>query len=210
MRLLIVGATGGTGRALVREALERGHEVTAFVRDPARLPIRHARLTVARGNVLDYGTVDAAVRGHDAVLSALGHKRWLYPTRILSEGTRNLIRAMAAHGVRRLVCETSLGIGDSFGRMGLYYTLFVGVFILPFYFHDKLRQERLIRASALDWTIVRPGSLTNGKPRGARRHGPRVGSYLWTVRISRADVAAFMLDQVTDDKYLRQAPGVSW
>lgn len=210
MRLLIIGATGGTGRALVREALERGHEVTAFVRNPARLPIQHERLTVAQGNVLDHGAVDAAVRGQDAVLSALGHKRWLYPTRILSAGTGNVIRAMEAHGVRRLVCETSLGIGASFGRMGLYYTLFVGVFILPFYFYDKVRQERLIRKSDLDWVIVRPGALSNGKKRGTCRHGPRVGNYLWTVRISRADVAAFMLDQVSDDRYLRQAPGVCW
>lgn len=210
MRLLIVGATGGTGKALVREALERGHEVTAFVRKPSKLPLRHERLTLAQGNVLDPASVDAAVRGQDAVVSALGHKRWLYPTRILSEGTRNLIRAMESHRVRRLVCQTSLGIGDRFGRMGLYYTLFVGLFILPFYFYDKVRQERLIRASSLDWVIVRPGALTNGKKRGLYRHGPRIGNWLWTVRISRADVADFMLDQVTDDRYLRRSPGVSW
>jgi putative NADH-flavin reductase len=210
MRVLVVGATGGTGRALVREALDRGHEVTAFARHPAKLPLRHDRLTVARGDVLDYPSVEAAVRGQDAVVCALGHKRWFYPTRILSEGTRNLIRAMESHGVRRLVCMTSLGIGDSWGRMGLYYTLFVGVFILPFYFYDKVRQERLIRASSLDWTIVRPGALTNGKPRGRYRHGPRVGNWLWTVRISRADIAAFMLDQLADDRYLRQTPGVCW
>ena len=98
-----------------------------------------------RGDVLDPASVEAAVRGQDAVVCALGHKRWFYPNRILSDGTRNLIRAMESQGVRRLVCETSLGIGDTWGRMGLYYTLFVGVFILPFYFFDKLRQERLIR-----------------------------------------------------------------
>ncbi len=210
MRVLVVGATGGTGQALVREALARGHEVTAFVRNPAKLPLRHDRLTVARGDVLDYASVEAAVRGQDAVVCALGHKRWFYPTRILSEGTRNLISAMENHGVRRLVCETSLGVGDSFGRLGLYYTLFVGVFILPFYFYDKVRQERLIRASALDWIIVRPGVLTDGQPRGRYRDGPRVGSYLWTVRISRADVAAFMLDRLTGDRYLRQAVAVAW
>lgn len=210
MRLLIVGATGGTGRELVQQALERGHEVTAFVRNPARLPIRHERLAVAQGNVLDFPTVEAAVRGQDAALCALGHKRFFYPTRILSDGTRNLIRAMEAQSVPRLVCETALGFGDSWGRMGLYYTLFVGFFILPFYFHDKIRQESLIRRSSLDWVIVRPGMLTNGKKRGAYRHGPQVGHWLWTVRISRADVAAFMLDQLTDDTYLRQTPGVSW
>lgn len=210
MKLLIVGATGGTGRALVEQALERGHQVTAFVRDPGRLAVQHQHLVVARGDVLDPASVEAAVRGQDAVLCALGHKRWFYPTHILSEGTRNLIRAMESQGVRRLVCETTLGIGDTWGRMGAYYTLFVGVFILPLYFLDKVRQERAIRESSLDWVIVRPGALTNGPKRGRLRHGPRVGHWLWTVRVSRADVADFMLDQVTGDAYLHSAPGVSW
>ena len=210
MKLLIVGATGGTGRALVEQGLARGHHVTAFVRNPTRLAIQHERLAVARGDVLDPASVEAAVRGQDAVLCALGHERWFYPTRILSDGTRNLIRAMESQGVRRLVCETALGIGDTWGRMGLYYTLFVGVFILPFYFFDKVRQERVIRASSLEWVIVRPGALTNGPKRGPLRHGPDVGHWLWTVRISRADVAGFMLDQLTDDAYLRRTPGVAW
>jgi putative NADH-flavin reductase len=210
MKLLVIGATGGTGRALVEQALERGHHVTAFARNPAALAVPHERLAVARGDVLDPAAVEAAVRGQDAVLCALGHKRWFYPNRILSDGTRNLIRAMESRGVRRLVCETTLGIGDTWGRMGAYYTLFVGVFILPFYFFDKVRQERLIRGSSLDWVIVRPGALTDGPKRGRLRQGPDVGHWLWTVRISRADVAAFMLDQVTDDAYLRRAPGVSW
>ena len=210
MKLLIVGATGGTGRELVGQALERGHHVTALARDPAKLDLRNERLTVARGDVMDFVSVEAAVRGQDAVLCALGHKRWFYPTRILSEGTRNLIRAMEKESIRRFVCETSLGIGDSWGRMGLYYTLFVGTFILPFYFFDKARQERVIRGSALDWIIVRPGVLTNGLKRGVYRHGPTVGNWLWTVRISRADVADFMLSQVTSDAYLHQSPGISW
>ena len=210
MRLLIVGSTGGTGRELVRQALERGHEVRALARNPSSLGMERERLTVVRGDVMDPASVEAAVAGQDAVLCALGHKRFFYPTRILSEGTRNLIRAMEKESVRRLVCETSLGIGDSWGRLGLVYTLFVGNFILPFYFYDKVRQERAIRESSLDWVIVRPGALTNGAKRGVYRHGPRVGNWLWTVRISRADVADFMLNQVTSDEYLRQTPGVSW
>ncbi len=209
MRLLIVGATGGTGRQLVAQALERGHQVTALARNPARVKLQHERLRVVRGDVLDDASVERAVRGQDAVLSALGHKRWLYPNRILSDGTRNLLRAMEALGVRRFVCESSLGVGDSRGRLGLYFTLFVIPFILPFYYWDKSRQESVIRASPLDWTIVRPGVLTNGPRRGAYRHGPRVGNWIWSVRISRADVADFMLNQLTDDTYLRSAPGVS-
>ena len=150
------------------------------------------------------------MRGQEAVLSALGHKRYFYPTRILSEGTRNILHSMETHGVPRLVCETSLGIGDSAGRMGLYYTLFVIPVILPFYFWDKTRQERMIARSHVEWVIVRPGVLTNGDKRGRVRHGRDVGGFLLTVRISRADVADFMLSQMASDIYLRTAPGVCW
>lgn len=205
-----MGATGGTGRQLVAGALELGHEVTAFVRDPSKLGVDHPQLTVMRGNVLDSASVEAAVRGHDAVLSALGHKRYFYPTRILSEGTRNILRAMETHGVPRLVCMTSLGVGDSAGRMGLYYTLLVIPFVLPFYFWDKTRQERLIARSDVEWVIVRPGALTNAEKRGRVRHGRRVGSFLRTVRISRADVADFMLDQLRSNDHLRTAVRVCW
>jgi uncharacterized protein YbjT (DUF2867 family) len=207
---VIVGSTGGTGRQLVRQALERGHYVTALARRPEKLEIRHEHLEVFRGDVLDPASVQSAVRGQDAVLCALGHKRWLYPTRILSTGTANVVNAMAAHGVKRFICETALGVGDSFGRMGIYYTLFVIPFILPFYYFDKGRQEAVIRASPAEWTIVRPGALTNGRQKGVYRCGPHVGSFVWTVRISRADVAAFMLDQLTDDTYLQASPGLSW
>ena len=115
---------------------------------------------------------------------------------------------MEAHGVPRLVCETALGIGNSAGRMGLYFTLFVIPVILPFYFWDKTRQERLIAASQVEWVIVRPDVLTNGAKRGSTRQGPQIGSFLWTVRISRADVADFMLNQLASDGYLRSAPGL--
>jgi len=207
-RVLIVGATGGTGRQLVEQALERGHTVTALARDPSALRVEHPRLTVVRGNVLDYQSVEAAVRGQDAVVSALGHKRFFGPTRILSEGTRNVLHAVETHHVPRFVCETALGIGDSAGRMGVYYTFFVVPIILPFYFWDKTRQERLIAASQVNWVVVRPGALTNSAKRGGYRHGHSVGSFLRTVRISRADVADFMLNQMTENTYLRAAAGV--
>jgi putative NADH-flavin reductase len=209
-RVLIVGATGGTGRELVAQALERGLAVTALVRNPSRLRVEHPRLTVVQGDVLDAASVEGAVRGQDAVLSALGHRRYFYPTRIQSAGTRNVVRAMESHGVRRLVCATSLGLGDSAGRLGLMYTLFLIPAILPFYFWDKTRQERAIAESGLDWVIVRPGALTNGDRRGRVQQGPYVGSFFRTVRVSRADVAAFMLNQLASDSYLGAAPGVCW
>jgi putative NADH-flavin reductase len=208
--VLIVGATGGTGRQLVTQALERGHVVTALVRDPSRFRLDHPQLTITQGDVLDQESVEAAMSGQGAVLSALGHKRFFRPTRILSEGTRNILRAMEIHSVPRLICETALGIGDTAGRMGLYYTFFVIPVILPFYFWDKTRQERIVAGSRPDWVIVRPAVLTNGEKRGRYRHGRRVGSLVLTARISRADVADFMLNQLASDKYLRTAVSVSW
>ncbi|MBI5086254.1 MAG: SDR family oxidoreductase [Acidobacteria bacterium] len=208
-RILIVGATGGTGRALVAQALDRDFNVTALVRNPARLDIVHPRLTVIRGDVMDAAVVNVAVRGQDAVVCVLGHKRFFYPTRILSEGTRNLLRAMEANGVRRLVCQTSLGIGSSAGRMGVYYTLFVVPVILPFYFWDKTRQERLISASRTEWVVVRPAALSNGAPLGTCRHGGEVGGFVLTPGVARADVARFMLDQLSGNDHLGSAVGVS-
>ena len=208
-RLLIVGATGGTGRQLVTQALQRGFWVTALVRNPSKLGMEHQCLTVVQGDVLDAASLDAALRGQEAVLSALGHKRFFYPTSILSEGTRNILRAMETHGVRRFVSMSSLGIGDTAGRMGLYYTFFVIPLILPFYFWDKTRQERTIAGSGSDWTIVRPGALTNGSKRGRVRHGDHVGNFIWTVRVSRADVAHFMIDQLGSNTYLRTAVGIA-
>jgi uncharacterized protein YbjT (DUF2867 family) len=208
-RVLIVGATGGTGRQLLAQALKQGYAVTALVRTPGKLSVEDPHLTVVQGDVLDRSAVEKAVRCQDAVFSALGHKRFFVPTRILSDGTRNIVSAMATHGVRRFVCETSLGIGDSVGRMGLYYSLFVIPCILPSYFWDKTRQERVIAASNLEWVIVRPAVLTNAKMRGTYRYGRRVGSFLWTARIARGDVADFMLKQLADDSYLGTAVGVS-
>ncbi|MEO8168206.1 MAG: SDR family oxidoreductase, partial [bacterium] len=179
-------------------------------RNSAKMKLTSDRLEVEKGDVLDYESVSRAVKGKDAVISALGHKQWFIPTTILSEGTNNIIRAMEEHGVRRFVCETSLSVGDSAGRLGLYYTLFVIPVIVFFYFRDKGRQERLIRNSKLDWVIVRPGQLTNGKKKGTYRHGEKIGSYISTVRISRADVADFMLKQLTENDYLRKSPGVSY
>ena len=208
MNLLIVGATGGTGQQLTTQALERGHRVTALVRRLTSTVLPPG-LTHAFGDVLDPRSLDRAMPGHDALLSALGHKHWLGPTHILSQGTQNLIASMERHGVQRFVCETALGISDAWWQMGLQYTLFIRPFILPFYFGDKVRQEAVIRASSLDWTIVRPGMLTNGPLRGRYRQGMRVGHWLRSVRISRADVAAFMLDQLTDSRYVRATVGIA-
>ena len=209
-RILIIGATGRTGRHLVAQALERGYAVTAFARDPSRLEVRHPRLTIAQGDVLDRTSLDAAMPGHHAVVSALGHRRYWSLSRTHADGTRHLLEAMRRHGVRRLVCLTSLGLGDSAGRLGMPYNLLVIPLLLPIYFLDKASQERLIARSDRDWIIVRPGSLNDAAKRERVNTGQKVGSYLWTVRVSRANVADFMLNQLTSDTYLRSAPGLAW
>jgi putative NADH-flavin reductase len=209
-RILVIGATGGTGREIVAQALEQGYEVTALVREPAKLQLTNPQLTVLRGDVLDPQSLDAAVRGQDAVLSALGHRQLYVPSRVQSEGTLNVIRAMEAHGVRRFVCETAIGLGNSAGRLGLFATFFFIPVVLPVYFWDKSRQENVVAESSLDWVLVRPGVLTNGERRGVYRHGVEVGSYIATGKIGRGDVADFMLKQLTDEQYVRRAPAVIW
>ncbi len=211
LHILVLGATGGTGRELVTRGIARGHSVTALVRDPARLTAPDPRLRVLTGDALDAVAVATAVRGQDAVLCALGHRNFLGPTHVLSDATRTLLAAMETHGVRRLVVETALGLGDSAFRMGLWYTLVVLPLVLPFYFWDKARQERIIARSRADWTIVRPGALTDGPATGAYRSGPgaSVGGLVRTHAISRADTAEFMLDQLATTAELRRAPGIA-
>jgi uncharacterized protein YbjT (DUF2867 family) len=208
LQVLIVGATGGTGRQLVQQALEHGHTVTAFVRKPKKLKIEHPNLRVVQGNVRDYASVESAMQGQSAVLSALGHKRLFYPTRILSEGTRNILRAMKTCHVPRFICESSLGVGSAVGRLGLLSTFLFVPLVLPFYFWDRVRQEKMIEESDVDWVIIRPGILTNHAATGSYRHGRNVGNFILGKRISRADVADFMLKQLTDDTYVGAAPGV--
>jgi uncharacterized protein YbjT (DUF2867 family) len=209
LRILIIGATGGTGHELVRQALEQGHQVTALVRKPKKMKLEHPNLRVVQGNVRDYDSVENAMRGQSAVLCALGTKRFFY-NRVLSSGTANILRAMKSCNVPRLVCESSLGLGNSVGRLGLLFTFLVVPLILPFIFYDKVRQEKLIEESETDWVIVRPAVLTNAPARGKYRDGRNVGNYLWTNRIARADVADFMLKQLTDDDYIGSAVGVAW
>lgn len=208
MKLLIFGATGGTGRNLVEQALAQGHHVTAFTRSPEKITLQHPNLRVVKGDILDYDSIDAAMPGHDAVLSALGVYLFKKNT-VLSDGTRNIIRAMEKHGVKRLVCESALGIADSRDQVSLFVDLIFYPLLLRHFFPDKERQELHIRQSNLDWVIVRPARLTNGKRTGQYRHGFGPHEKIKGV-ISRADTAEFMLQQLTEDTYLRKTPGVSY
>ena len=210
MNILIIGATGGTGKQLVQQALERGHKVSVFVRNPSKLKISHPELKVFEGDILIPESISRACKDQDTVISALGHKRFVIPSSILSRGTHNLIAAMEENAVRRLICITALGIGDSRYKLGLYYTLFVHPFILFFYFRDKEKQERLIQGSNLDYTLVRPGQLTLGKRRERYKHGKGLGHYLLTKMISRADVAHFILDELEQPRYIHKVAEITY
>ncbi len=212
MQLIIFGASGGTGRHLTEQALAAGHRVTAFVRNPEKLGIDHPLLTKVAGDALDEAAVREAVKGHDVVLSTLGSPANKIGT-IRSQGTLNIVKAMQAAGIRRFVCQTSLGYGDS--RPALRRTPFVFRYIIvPFIlkkgFADHALQETHVRNSGLDWVIVRPGNLTDGPLTEQYRHGFTPTDSRIQVKVSRADVAHFMLQQIKSHAYLRQTPGISY
>jgi len=203
MKLAIFGASGGTGRQLVEQALRQGHEVKALVRDPVRLPITHARLLTVPCDVLDTHAVLSAVRGSDAVLSALGVISRA-PTTVLSDAIRNIIQGMRACNLQRLICESSHGVGQSRLMRGALYDWLVVPLFVKGTFEDKERQEAYIKDSGLEWVIVHPTRLTHGPLTGQYRHGTGLGVTYTFDTISRADVADFMLKQLGDTDYLRQ------
>ena len=207
MKVLIIGATGGTGQILMREALAQGYEVTALARDPSAVAPEDHRPRVLQGNALDVSSVGAAVAGQDAVLSALG-TRSARPTTLFSESTNNLISAMDKHGVRRLVCITGIGAGESKGHVGFLYDRIMLPFVVKNIYEDKTRQEEAIKQSDLDWVIVRPARLTDEPAKG--EYSVYLGGSYTAKTISRADVAAFMLAQLTDDTYVRKTPVISY
>jgi putative NADH-flavin reductase len=210
MNLLILGATGSIGRHLVPLALEKGHQVTALVRDPAKLAISHAQLRTLAGDALQPPDVEQAVRFQDAVIYALGADQMGKPTTLFSDSTRILLEAMKRHGVRRLVAITGIGAGDSKGHGGFFYDQIIYRFFTKPIYEDKDRQEELIRASDRDWTIVRPSAFTDHSPPGAVLRALTDLGGVTVKSISRADTAAFVLEQVSSDRWLRQSPLVGY
>jgi putative NADH-flavin reductase len=209
MRVAIFGASGRTGRPLVEQALARGYEVRALVRDPPKLQARHERLVVIRGDVLDVARVEETVAGADAVLSALGPSK-TSPKDVQTRGTQNIVAAMKEQGARRLVSLTGAGVRDPQDEPKLVdrAITFLLKRLQPAVLEDGVRHAEVIKASGLEWVIVRGPRLTKGPKRGEYRVGV-IGKNSGT-RISRADLAEFMLDQLTTDAHLRQMPVVSY
>ncbi len=207
MKVAVFGSTGSIGRHLVEQALEQEHMVTAFARDPAKLEIEHANLTAVQGDALDAASVEKAVEGQDAVLCALGAGA---KGAIRTEGTRNIVRAMEKAGVSRLVCLSTLGVGDSRDSLNFFWKHIMFGLLLRGAYADHVSQEDSVKESGLDWTLVRPGAFTDGDRTGEYRHGFPTADKTIKAKISRADVADFMLKQLTDRTYLKETPGLSY
>ena len=205
MKLLVIGATRGIGRCLVEHALEEGHEVTALVRKPEALDHHSGRLAVVKGDILDANSVNQALDGQDAVCTAIGIGPTRKPVMVFSEGIRIVITAMQATGTRQLACITGIGAGDSKNHGGFLYDRIINPLLLKNIYEDKDREEAVVRASDVEWVIIRPGFLTNGPLTGQYRvitdlRGVTAG------KISRMDVAHFVLSELAERKYARQTP----
>lgn len=207
MKVIIFGATGTVGSLLVEKALLEGHHVTAFARTLTVTSSDHKCLTVLAGDVLDKEAVKNAVKGHDAVLIALGAGR---KGIVRSQGTKNILAAMSEQKVDRLICQSTLGAGDSRPALNfLWKYIMFGLLLRPAY-ADHQAQETFVKNSELAWTIVRPAAFTDGPATNSYKHGFKPTEKKLTLKISRSDVAGFMLKQLTDNSYLRQTPGLSY
>jgi len=205
MQLTIFGATGRTGQPLVQQALDAGHAVTAFARTPAKLDGTHDRLHIVQGDVIDPEPVHTAIDGADAVLSALGHTSNTSDD-MQTVGTRHIIDAMQAHGVRRLVSLAGAAVRHPRDTPSWGDRLVIGLMRLfaATMLEDARQHVEVIRATDLDWTIVRPPRLTNGPHTGTYQTG-----YLQMgpmASISRADVADFMLRCAASDDFTHEEP----
>jgi putative NADH-flavin reductase len=207
LKLVVLGATGGTGLELVKQALERGHSVTALVRSPDRLKEFKGRITVKQGDLLNSGELEQAIQGHDAVLSGFGPRVPVSKAdaNLLERFARALTRAMPRAGVRRVIVESvAFLLKDSIFPPA--YLL--GRLLFPRTVADASAMERIFAETDLDWTMVRPPELTDkpytGNYRVQEGHLPRFG-----LKISRADVADSMLKLVENGASLRRVVGVA-
>jgi putative NADH-flavin reductase len=204
MKLAVFGATGGTGRRLITQALAADYDVRALTRSQAKLPPSE-QITAIEGNVLDPGAVSETVENTDAVVCLLGRTP-NNPPDVVSRGTRNIIEAMDDRPVSRLLVLTSMGLGSSSETVP-WYVRIANATALHDLMADKARQEELVMQSDLDWTIVRPGGLTDTPRTGEYVHGVDIDASARP--ISRADVADFLLQIVQEDLYVRETPIVT-
>ena len=208
-KLLLLGATGLTGQQLLAQSIEKGHDITALVRDPSKLTVEHARLRTVTGDATDARAVDGVLEDRDAVLCALGTRspRSLVSSNLMTASMRALVPAMKRRGVSRLILESALGVGQSAEQAPVALRLAFAT-VLRQVGRDKAAAEEYLRASDLDWTVVYPPSLTNGPATPAYRSGEAL-ELKGVPTISRADVADFMLSQLNDATYSRRIAIIS-
>jgi len=208
MKLTIFGATGKTGRFLVEQALAKGHTVTALARSPDKLAVHHDRIKVIQGDIRDSEKVSQAVAGADAVISVLGPTS-NKPEMTVSRGMDNILAAMRQHGVRRLIQSAGAGVRDPQDQPTVVHAFFGGLVRLlsPNVVKDMELVVEKVRGSGLDWTVVRVPMLTQDPATGRIREG-YVGKDIGP-RLSRADMADYLLRQVESKTYLGQAPAIS-
>jgi putative NADH-flavin reductase len=202
MKLAIFGATGKTGFELVKQALEHGHTVTAFVRDPARLAIENERLTYVTGDVFDPVGVAQAIKDQDAVACALGAGSDLKKTTVRATGTINIISGMQEHNVKRLMVVTAMGVGESWDDLSMFNKFFFAT-LLKSSRDDHETQEAAIKESGLDWTIIRPSGLTDTPRTGVYEVGEKIPAT--TSNIARADVADLIIKELEQNVLIGKA-----
>jgi putative NADH-flavin reductase len=211
MRLAVFGATGATGRQLVKLALAAGNHVVAFARDASRVGLAHERLAIVVGELSDSAAIEKAVSGTEAVISVLGPRPGKDSRGMpLSTGMKNIIASMGKLGTRRLVITSTPSAADPQDLPDPRFSLLIAVvktLLRPAY-DEIVNVARLVWESDTDWTIVRVTMLTNGSRTGTMRAGFLGRKQLGT-KISRADLAACLLDQVNDTTWMRKAPAVS-
>lgn len=209
MNITIFGATGKVGQNLTAQALEQGHTVTAFARNPDAIDQTHENLHIMQGDVLDAAAVKRAVTGQDAVICALGMPL-MNKDGLRAKGTKTIVRAMQNTGVKRLVCLSVFGVNDSRALLPFKYKALIVPLILRHVIADHEVQEIHVKNSTLDWTLVRPGNFTKGGYTGVYRHGFTTSDTPSKIKISQPDLADFMLKQLNDDTYLQRAPCISY
>ncbi|TAU93325.1 NAD(P)-dependent oxidoreductase [Rhizobium ruizarguesonis] len=203
-KILVLGATGPTGRHIVSQAVNRGYDVTVLVRSPEKADLKGAKLVV--GDARDEKALRQAIKGRDAVITALGTPASPFrEVTLLSTATRALANAMKAEQVSRLIAITGMGAGNSAGHGGFLFDKLIFPLLLRKVYADKNRQEDVIKRSDLDWTIVRH-SILNNKPGGNAIRALTDLNSFHGGSISRVDVATFILDQVTSDAWFGGSP----
>ena len=208
--VLLIGATGPTGRAILAQARAEHLPLRALARRPESLDGTGGDAKdIARGDVLDRTSLVAALAGVDTVVSALGTALTLQPVTLLSEGTRNIVAAMRETGASRLLCITGMGAGDSRGHGGFIYDRLILNTIFRTIYADKNRQEQIVASSGLDWLLLRPARLVNGAMTGNYREITTFADERMT-SISRADVAHFVVREVSRPRYSRQTVNLTY